>query len=134
MTRDAAQADRNAAVRAAARGWKQAGAIDEAALAAVEAAYPDDRHRLGPVFRVLVFLFTIIAINGGCGFVWALINSAGDAPPPALLLVFGVALLVLTELQITKMRRAQGGARPPRRWWGSATWSHSPAGWPTRRA
>ncbi len=110
MTRDAAQADRNAAIRAAARGWKQAGAIDEAALAAVEAAYPDDRHRLGPVFRVLVFLFTIIAINGGCGFIWALINSLRDAPPPAILLVFGVALLVLTELQITKMRRAQGGS------------------------
>jgi uncharacterized membrane protein YgcG len=110
MTRDAAQADRNAAVRAAARGWKQAGAIDEAALAAVAAAYPDDRHRLGPVFRVLVFLFATIAINGASGFVWALINFKGDAPPLVLLLVFGVALLVLTEWQITKMRRAQGGS------------------------
>ncbi len=110
MTSDAAQADRNAAVRAAARGWKRAGAIDEAALTAVEAAYPDDRHRLGPVFRVLVFLFTIIAVNGGCGFVWALINSLRDAPPPAILLVFGVALLVLTDLQVTKMRRVQGGS------------------------
>jgi hypothetical protein len=110
MTRDAAQADRNAAVRVAARGWKQAGAIDGAALAAVEAAYPDDRHRLGPVFRVLVFLFTIIAINGASGFIWALFNSAGEIPPPVILSVFGVALLVLTELQITKMRRAQGGS------------------------
>jgi len=110
MTRDAAQADRNAAVRAAARGWKQAGAIDEAALAAVAAAYPDDRHRLGPVFRVLVFLFTIIAINGASGFVWALINSAGEIQTLVILLVFGVALLVLTEIQVTKMRRAQGGS------------------------
>ncbi|HTG33751.1 MAG TPA: hypothetical protein VLB76_12555 [Thermoanaerobaculia bacterium] len=110
MTRDAAQADRNAAVRAAARGWKRAGAIDETALAAAVAAYPDDRHRLGPVFRVLVFLFTIIAINGGCGFIWALFNFKGDTPPLVLLLVFGVALLVLTEIQVTKMRRAQGGS------------------------
>jgi len=110
VTRDAAQADRSAAVRAAARGWKRAGAIDESALAGVAAAYPDDRHRLGPVFRVLVFLFAIIAINGGCGFIWAMSNSAGNEPPPALLLVFGVTLLVLTELQITKMRRAQGGS------------------------
>jgi hypothetical protein len=110
MTRDAALADRNAAVRAAARGWKRAGAVDDTALAAVEAAYPDDRHRLGPVFRILVFLFTVIAVNGGCGFVWALISSLRDVPPPALLLVLGVALLVLTELQVTKMRRVQGGS------------------------
>ncbi len=121
MTRDAAQADRNAAVRAAARGWKQAGAIDDAALAAVEAAYPDDRQRLGPVFRVLVFLFTLIAINGGCGFVWALINSLRSAPP-AILLVFGVALLVLTEIADHEDAPGAGGEpRPPRRWWGSAT-------------
>jgi hypothetical protein len=110
MTRDAAQADRNATVRAAARGWKQAGAIDEAAFATVNAAYPDDRHRLGPVFRVLVFLFAIVAVNGASGFLWALFNSAGEIPVPVILFVFGVALLVLTELQVTKMRRAQGGA------------------------
>jgi hypothetical protein len=109
VTRDAAQADRNAAVRAAARAWKKAGAIDSAALAAVETACPDDRHRLGPVFRVLVFLFAILAVNGASGFIWALVNSAGDVAPPAILLVFGLALLVLTELQVTKMRRAQGG-------------------------
>jgi MFS family permease len=108
VTPSAAQADRNAAVRAAARAWKKAGAIDGAALAAVETAYPDDRQRLGPMFRVLVFLFAILAVNGASGFVWALVNAAGDVAP-ALLCVFGVALLALTELLVTRMRRAQGG-------------------------
>gem|GEM_PF-3790418 len=63
MTR-AGQTDRNAAVRAAAGAWAAAGAIDGAALAAIWAAYPDDRRRVGPVFQVLLFLFTLISING----------------------------------------------------------------------
>jgi MFS family permease len=108
MTRGAAQADRNAAVRAAARGWKQAGAIDDAALAAVAAAWPDDRHRLGPVFRVLVFLFTLISVNGALGFVGALIDFESETLP-FLLLVFGSALIVVTDVQLVLMRRRQGG-------------------------
>ena len=108
MTRDAAQADRNAAVRAAARGWKQAGAIDEAALTAVEAAHPDDRRRLGPVFRVLLFLFALISINGALGFVGALIGFESETLP-FLLFIFGIVLIVVTDVQIVLMRRRQGG-------------------------
>jgi hypothetical protein len=104
MTPAAAQADRNAAVQAAAFAWKQAGAIDEASLAALAAAYPDDRQGVGPVFRALLFLFTLIAINGALGFVVAVIGSI-----PALLLVFGVGLIAATDYQIHGMRRALGG-------------------------
>ncbi|HSU81014.1 MAG TPA: hypothetical protein VLR69_01285, partial [Thermoanaerobaculia bacterium] len=68
MTPAAALADRNASVRAAARAWKEAGAIDVEALAAIEAAYPDDRQGVGPVFRVLLFLFTLISVSGAFGF------------------------------------------------------------------
>jgi hypothetical protein len=108
MTPDAAQADRNAAVRAASHAWNQAGAIDGAALAAVETAYPDDRQRLGPVFRVLLFLFTLISINGALGFVGALIGFETETLP-FLLFVFGIALIVVTDIQIVLMRRRQGG-------------------------
>ncbi len=59
MNAEAVRADRNDAIREAARTWKKAGAIDEASLKAIEAAYPDDRVRVGPVFRVLLFLFTL---------------------------------------------------------------------------
>jgi hypothetical protein len=104
MTPAAAQADRNAAVQAAAFAWKQAGAIDDASLVAIAAAYPDDRQGVGPVFRALLFLFTLIAINGALGFVVAVIGSI-----PALLLVFGVGLIAATDYQIHGMRRALGG-------------------------
>ena len=46
-------------MRQAAAGWLRAGAIDAATRDKIVAAYPDDRSRLGPVFRVLVFGFTI---------------------------------------------------------------------------
>jgi hypothetical protein len=109
MTPAAALADRHAAVRAAARGWKGAGAIDEASLAAIDAAYPDDRRRVGPVFRALLFLFTLISINGALGFAIALASSAAKAALPVLLLLFGVALVAATEFLITGMRWALGG-------------------------
>jgi MFS family permease len=109
MTPAAAQADRNAAVRAAALAWKQAGVIDETSVAAIDAAYPDDRQRVGPVFRALLFLFTLIAINGALGFVMAVIGSSAAGVVPALLLVFGVGLIAATDYQIHGMRRALGG-------------------------
>jgi hypothetical protein len=88
--------------------------IDDAALAAVEARYPDDRVRVGPVFRVLLFLFTLIAGNAGFGMVSVLVTSASrgstDAGFLAVLSVLaGGAFAVLTEIQIGKLRRRQGG-------------------------
>jgi len=106
---DAARADRNASIRAAARAWRKAGAIDEAALAAVEAACPDDRRRVGPVFRVLLFVFTLIAVSGACGFVWTLLGNPSDAVNAALALALGLLLIALSEIQIHPLRRAQGG-------------------------
>ncbi|HSS50722.1 MAG TPA: hypothetical protein VLX28_17420 [Thermoanaerobaculia bacterium] len=110
MTPDCERADRNAAVRAAGRSWLRAGAIDEAALKAIEAAVPDDRARLGPVFRVLLFVVTIFAITSGLGFV-AMVLQMGRAE--ALLAAFGfvagAGLAFATDYQIVQMRRSQGG-------------------------
>jgi uncharacterized membrane protein len=102
------RADRAAAVRAAARSWRRAGIIDDAALAAVESGFPDDRVRAGPVFRVLLFLFTVVAVSGVLGFLAA--GLGGHEPAQAALAaVAGVALLALTELQVGALRRRQGG-------------------------
>ncbi len=110
MTR-AGQTDRNAAVRAAAWAWAAAGAIDGAALAAIWAAYPDDRRRVGPVFQVLLFLFTLISINGALGFVWALLEGPAQSKwlVGGLLLFFGISLLAVTGALIEPMRRAHSG-------------------------
>jgi hypothetical protein len=108
MRSDAARADRNAAVRKAARAWKKARVIDDAALAQVEAAHPDDRVRVGPVFRVLLFIFTLVGINAAFGFV-AMLTGGADAVWPVLFFGGGVVLVLLTEVQTGALRRAQGG-------------------------
>lgn len=109
MTPDLARADRFEAVRRAARSWQRAGAVDEAVVAAVDARYPDDRVRVGPVFRVLLFLFTLIAVGGFIGFVSLLLDlKSGDALA-VLALLTGLALAAGTEIQIGPLRRRQGG-------------------------
>lgn len=107
MNAAAARADRDAALREAARAWEKAGAIDEAALEKIEAAYPDDRVRVGPVFRVLLFLFTLISAGGGFGFLLVLFDD--DAFFGPFLLVFGAGAAIATDMLITLMRRRQGG-------------------------
>lgn len=108
MTPELGRADRAAAVRAAARSWRRAGIVDDAALAAVESAFPDDRVRAGPVFRVLLFLFTIVAASGLLGFLAVGLGSHAGALA-TLAAVAGVALLALTEVQVGALRRRQGG-------------------------
>ena len=112
MRADAARADRNASLRAAARSWRKAEAIDEATLKAIEAAMPDDRQRVGPVFRVLLFLFSVLAISAGFGFVVMLIpEMANDKGGGVALfaILSGIVLIGLTELQTGRLKRAQGG-------------------------
>lgn len=110
MTPAAALADRNESVRAAAQAWRKAGAIDAPALAAIEAAYPDERQGVEPVFRVLLFLFALVSIGGAFGFFMALGDGAAIKTfYPVLLLLFGAGLIAATEFQVTAMKRARGG-------------------------
>jgi hypothetical protein len=109
---DAALADRNASVRSTARSWRKAGAIDEATLAAIEKGMPDDRVRVGPVFRVLLFFFTALAANAAFSFLWLLFNTGGSLLESAIAgasILFGIVLVGLTEFQIGRLKRSQGG-------------------------
>ena len=106
MRADAALADRRKEVRDAAQGWRRAHAIDDATLAAIEAAYPDDRIRLRPVFRILAFIFTVIAVSAVLGlFVLFAPRSSGWL----WVLLLGVCLTVLTEFLVGVRKRSQGG-------------------------
>lgn len=104
MSPDVAAAERKQEVREAARAWRSAGAIDPPTLSAIESLYPDDRVRVGPVFRALLFFFTVLAI--GCAAVLA--DELGF-PEGGLALAGGIACLALTELQVGRLRRSQGG-------------------------
>ncbi len=110
MRAAAARADRWHQVREAGRGWRRAGAIDESTLAAIESAYPDDRVRLGLVFRILVCGFSIVIVNALFGLFALALPGGGDQAARVLLMVFGIALVVATEIQIGPLRRAQGGS------------------------
>jgi len=106
---EAAEGERRFEVREAARGWHRAGAIGEAARAAIEAAYPDDRARLGPVFRVLVFGFAVVAVSALFGLFGLFMAEAFTRSNGVPLMLFGLVLVGATELQVGSLRRAQGG-------------------------
>ena len=59
-----ADAERASEVRDAARDWKQAGAIDAATLAAIEAEFPERRLELARAWNVLIFVLVSAAILG----------------------------------------------------------------------
>jgi hypothetical protein len=58
------EAERAAEVRGAARDWKEAGAIDAAALGTIEAEYPPRRLELAWAWRVLIFVLVSVAVLG----------------------------------------------------------------------
>jgi hypothetical protein len=109
MTKDAERADRNREVRLAALGWHRAGALDDRGLAEATRLYSDDRVRLGHAFRALVFVFAAIALVAFWFLVLAIAGwSSGFAGASAL--VYGVALAVLTDVQIGALKRDEAGA------------------------
>jgi len=107
---------RAAAVRDAARGWKGAGAIDAATLAAIQAEYPDSRIALHRAWRVLVFVLVSIAIGAVFfGVFRGVFRGAGEML--AACLVFGAVLAVATEM-LRGSRLSGGGGDAA-----AATWS-----------
>jgi hypothetical protein len=108
MRAEAAEADRRLEVREAALAWQRAGVIDAGRREAVESAFPDDRVRLGPVFRILVFGFTVVAVTAALGLL-ALLLPRAERGWAGLFVVFGLGLAALTEVQLGPLRRAQGG-------------------------
>ena len=108
MRADAIRADRALRVRWAARSWNRAGAIDAATLAAVETSYPDDRVRLGPTFRTLVFLFTMLAGHALFFLILATLSFHSESAA-TLAFLFGLGMTAATELLIGRFRRSQGG-------------------------
>jgi hypothetical protein len=105
MRADAERADRDKAVREAARAWRRSGAIDGKTLGAIEAGHPDDRRRLGPALRALSFLFTALGLLA----LFLAFASGLGADGWVFCLVYGLLLLGLTEWQIGSLKRSEGG-------------------------
>lgn len=68
MRSELRRADERHEVLLSVAGWRADGAIDAATTAAIVARFPDDRRRAAPAFRVLFFLFTVLAGLAVWGF------------------------------------------------------------------
>jgi hypothetical protein len=101
------EASRREEVREAASGWKEAGAIDGATLAAIEAEYPASGRVLAPVWRVLIFLLVSVAVNALFWVVFAF-GSSGTMGPGAM--AYGAVLAVAAEA--LRSSRLQGTGAP----------------------
>jgi hypothetical protein len=108
VRRDAAQADRAEAVRRPARAWRRAGILDAGQLAALEQLFPDDRARAGAAFRILLFVFTVVAFCGVFAFM-AAVAAGSETALAFLLLTVGGGMTVVTEWLTGPLRRRQGG-------------------------
>ncbi len=110
-------AARRAEVRHAARGWHAAGAIDGATLARIEAAYPDDGHRMALAWKALVFVIVTIAANALFFGIAAFLHDDSRAAP---FLVFAVVLAGVTERLLHGSRVGDNGSAAATSFWAAA--------------
>jgi hypothetical protein len=107
MKPDAVQADRNQSIRTAARDWRRAGWIDEAALRMSEELYPDDRVRAGPAFRVVFFILSLAAIMSLALTLYSQIDSVSAVGYWAA--AAGIGCAFAADHLIHQKKRRQGG-------------------------
>jgi hypothetical protein len=111
------EAERLEDVRAAARGWKRAGAISEGTFEEILRRYPEPRSLPAPLWRVVTFFLVsaILLLFGG-----ALV--AGLSPPirsaPFWLAFLGAAFAVVAELQARTPALALRGGVEAASFWG----------------
>lgn len=101
--------ERAAEVHAAARGWRRAGAIDEATQERIREAFPDPCVTPGSVWRVLTG--GMVAAIVLCTFAAAALGLwRSSTAIQILLLLWGVACLVATDVLEASPRSARRGA------------------------
>jgi hypothetical protein len=112
-------AERVEEVRAAARGWKRAGAIGSGTFEEILLRYPEPRTSPAPLWRVLFFVlssFVLLAVFGA--FVLSTNPNARSAW--AVCAVFGMAFVVIAEMQARSVAMALRGGVEAASFWGIA--------------
>lgn len=103
-------ADRAAELLSAARGWRAAGLIDEAAFASIVGAQPAAGPRLGPIWRSLVFACVVVGASTATAIGFISFGVREPASVGALLLLFGAVLAAATELLVGRSSFQPTGA------------------------
>lgn len=112
-------AERIEEVRAAARGWKRAGAINEGTFEEILRRYPESRTSPAPLWRVLFFVlssFVLLAVFGA----FLLSASPNASSAWVLCAVFGMAFLAIAEVQARSPAMALRGGVEAASFWGLA--------------
>jgi MFS family permease len=114
MNAPRAAASRRSEVRSAARAWHAAGAIDEAVLRRIEAAYPEDHPRMSAAWRSVVFTIVTVAANALFFAIAEVLHEGTGAAP---WLFFAVLLSAATELLLGRTRIGENGSAAATSFW-----------------
>ncbi len=111
------EAERVEEVRAAARGWKRAGAVGEGTFEEILRRYPEPRTLPAPLWRVLTFVlasFVLLAVFG------AFLVSASPNASSAWVIcaVFGMAFVAMADIQARSPGMALRGGVEAASFWG----------------
>jgi len=119
MRREWVAAGRVEEVRAAAEGWKRAGAVDSVTFEEISRRYPEPRPLPAPLWRLLTAFFVTAALLLLTGaFFIAFRPEIGTAP--LLLLVLSAACVVAAEVQERSPGFALRGGAGATSFWGIA--------------
>ena len=117
MRSDSAAWERAAEVRAAAKGWLRAGAIDSATHQAIESRYPDPCVTPSLAWRALTAVIVTAVMLCTLAASWIMVEP-DDTGLVMLLLLLAVACLVATERLEAAPRLARRGAAGATSFWG----------------
>ena len=119
MSAETAAFERAAAVRGAARLWRQAGLIDGRTEEAIEGGFPDPRVRPSAVWRVLTFLLVTVIVLGA--LLALALSGVREAKGAALVcLLVGGACVAAAEFQERSPRLARRGGAGATGFWAGA--------------
>ncbi len=118
-------AERVEEVRAAARGWKRAGAISSGTFEEILLRYPEPRTLPAPLWRLLTFVFGSFILLAFAAFFVLTVRPSGSSAW-VLCAVLGVIFVVAADLQARVARHWPSAAASRRRASGDSS-SSSPA-------
>ena len=112
-------AERVEVVRAAARGWKRAGAVSERTLEEILGRYPEPRTSPAPLWRILAFVFGSFILLAFAAFFVLTVRPNGSSAW-VLCAILGIAFVVAADLQARSPSLALRGGVEAASFWGIA--------------